>query len=68
MEIADVHRLDSPDNNPEPLWHIEGQNFELRLRAPGYTQYLRLSPQQVPRQVLTSAERAGISFAEQPFA
>jgi hypothetical protein len=35
MEIADVHRLDSPDSDPEPLWHIEGQNFEFRLRAVG---------------------------------
>jgi hypothetical protein len=68
MEIADVHRLDSPDDNPELLWHIEGQNFEFRLRAPGYIQYLRLPPQHVPRQLLTSAERAGISFAEQSFA
>jgi len=49
------------------LWHIEGQNFELRLRAPGYTQHLRLPPQHVPQQTLTSAERAGISFAEQSF-
>jgi hypothetical protein len=48
------------------LWHIEGQNFELRLRA-GYTEHLRLPPQHVPQQTLTSAERAGISFAEQSF-
>jgi hypothetical protein len=34
MEIAELHRLDPPDNNPDPLWHIEGQNFEFRLRAP----------------------------------
>ncbi|NNJ62397.1 MAG: hypothetical protein HKP61_15940 [Dactylosporangium sp.] len=67
MEIADLHRLDSPDRYPDPLWHIEGQSFELRLRAPGYTQYLRLPPHHVSRQVLTAAERAGISFAEQPF-
>jgi hypothetical protein len=56
------------DGNPEPVWHIEGQNFDLRLRAAGYTQYLRLPPQLVPRQNLTSAERSGISFAEQSFA
>jgi hypothetical protein len=68
MEIADVHRLDPPDSNLEPLWHIEGQNFELRVRAPGYTQYLRMPPQHVPRQILTSAERGGISFAQQSFA
>jgi hypothetical protein len=67
MEITEVHRLDRPDSHPHPLWHIEGHNFELRLRAPGYTQHLRLPPQHVPRQTLTSAERAGISFAEQSF-
>ncbi|MET8355044.1 MULTISPECIES: hypothetical protein [unclassified Micromonospora] len=67
MEIADVHRLDPPDSNPEPLWQIEGQNFEFRLRASGYTQYLRLPPQLVARQMLTSAQRAGISFAERSF-
>jgi hypothetical protein len=64
MEIADIHRLPSPDNTPEPLWHIEGQNFDLRLRAAGYTQHIRLPPQHVPRQSLTSTERAGTSFAE----
>ncbi|SCG60122.1 hypothetical protein GA0070619_4125 [Micromonospora zamorensis] len=68
MEIADLHRLESPDNNPEPLWHIEGQNFDLRLRAPGYTQFLRMPPQHVAQQILTPAERAGISFAELSFA
>lgn len=65
MEIADVHWLDPPDSIPEPLWHIEGQDFEFRLRARGYVQYLRLPPQHVPRQFLTLAECAGTSFAEQ---
>ncbi len=64
----DVHRLASPDDQPEPLWHIEGQNFDVRLRAHGYRQYLRMPPQAVPRQALTLAQRNGIGFAEQPFA
>lgn len=68
LEIADIHRLDPPDRNPQPLWHIEGQNFEVRLQAAGYTQYPRRPPRHVPRQVLTLTERAGVSFAEQPFA
>jgi hypothetical protein len=68
LEIADIHRLDPPDDSPEPLWHIEGQNFDLRLRAPGYTQHLRSLPQHVPRQILTLAERSGLSFAERSFA
>lgn len=33
MEIADVHWLDAADGCSEPVWHIEGQNFDLRLRA-----------------------------------
>jgi hypothetical protein len=36
LEIADIHRLDAEDGNSDPLWHIEGQNFDLRLRAAGY--------------------------------
>jgi len=67
MEIADVHQPDPPDGPPDPLWHIEGQNFELRLRAPGYIQHLRLPLQHVPRQILTRAERGGTSFAEHSF-
>ncbi|AVT33677.1 hypothetical protein C6361_34300 [Plantactinospora sp. BC1] len=67
MEIADIHRLEATADNADPLWHIEGQNFDLRLRAAGYTQFLRLQPQHVSRQVLTAAERLGTSFAEQPF-
>ncbi|MGX6608169.1 hypothetical protein ACWKSP_39515 [Micromonosporaceae bacterium Da 78-11] len=67
MEIADIHRIDPADSRSEPKWHIEGQDFDLHLRAAGYTQYLRLPPQHVPRQKLTSAERSGISFSEHSF-
>ncbi|MGW0214749.1 hypothetical protein ACWDXH_10170 [Micromonospora chokoriensis] len=68
LEIADIHRLDPPDTSSEPLWHVEGQNFDIRLRAAGYTQFLRTPPQHVPRQMLTVAQRSGISFVEQSFA
>jgi len=67
MEIADVHRLTSPDNQPDASWHIEGETFDVRLRAPGYRQYMRVPPQHVSQQVLTLAQRNGISFDEQPF-
>ncbi|GAA3209548.1 hypothetical protein GCM10010532_033330 [Dactylosporangium siamense] len=67
MEIADLHRLASPDGQPDHEWHLEGQNFDLRLRAHRYTQYLRQPPQHVGRQILTLAERGGPSFAEQSF-
>jgi hypothetical protein len=68
MEIADMHRLAAADNSTDPLWHIEGRNFDLRLRAASYTQFIRLPPQHASRQFLTSAERSGISFAERSFA
>ena len=68
LEIAEVHRLDSPDDHADPLWRIEGHNFELRLRAAGYTQYIRLPPQHLPRQVLSLIERDGVRFAEKSFA
>ncbi|TDD46491.1 hypothetical protein E1263_36435 [Kribbella antibiotica] len=68
LEIADLHRLDSPDHLPYLLWHIDGQNFDLRIRATGYTQYFRREPQHVSHQHLTMAQRGGLSFAEVSFA
>ncbi|NUR93975.1 MAG: hypothetical protein HOV67_01815, partial [Kribbellaceae bacterium] len=44
LDLDAVHRLAAPDDRPDPLWHLEGHNFDLRLRAPGYTQYLRAEP------------------------
>jgi hypothetical protein len=68
LEIADLHRLDSPDAQPDPQWHIEGQSFDLRLRAAGYRQYFRQAPQHSPSQVLTGTQRGGPSFSERSFA
>ncbi len=68
LEIADLHRLAPPGSGPEPAWHIEGQNFDLRLRARGFRQYLRRPPQHVAQQILTPAQRGGIGFAEESFA
>jgi len=67
LEIADLHRLDSPDKYPDPLWDIEGHNFELRLRAPAYTQYLRTPPRHTDHQALTLTDRGGINFTEESF-
>lgn len=67
LEIADLHRLDPPDDRPDPLWHIEGQNFDLRLRAPGFTQYVRTPPVHSKGQYLTQPERGGLSFAERSY-
>ncbi|WP_410613506.1 hypothetical protein [Amycolatopsis sp. lyj-109] len=68
LEIADLHCLDAPDDKPYPLWHIEGHEFDLKLRARGFRQYIRTPPRHVSRQVLTMAERGGLGFAEQAFA
>ncbi|MFD8494917.1 hypothetical protein [Amycolatopsis sp. NPDC059657] len=68
LGIDDVHRLASPDDHAYPAWHhIQGQNFDIRLRAHGYRQYLRTPPHHVSRQVLTMAQRNGINFGEQSF-
>ena len=68
LEVADLHRLPPEDDHPDWLWHIEGHQFDLRLRAPGYTQHMRRPPLHVARQRLTLAERGGISVAEEAFA
>ncbi|MFB9689170.1 hypothetical protein [Amycolatopsis plumensis] len=68
LELSDLHRLAPPDDRPYPGWHLEGHEFDLRFRARGFRQYLRTPPQHVDRQVLTMAQRGGLSFAEQAFA
>ena len=67
LEIADLHRLEPPDDRQDPLWHIEGHNFDLRLRAPGFTQYFRTRPVHNKSQYLTPSARGGLSFAERAF-
>jgi hypothetical protein len=62
LDIADIHRLDSPDAHPEPVWHIEGLNFAFEVRAPGYRQHLRGTPQWTPAPALTWQQRGGVSF------
>jgi hypothetical protein len=44
LQIADLHRLPATDGHCDPLWHLEGEQFDLRLRAPGYVQYVRRVP------------------------
>ncbi len=68
LEIVDLHRPPATDGHPDPLWHLEGQQFDLRLRAPGYVQYVRRAPQHISRQTLTLGQRGGVSLAEEPFA
>ncbi|HKE15967.1 MAG TPA: hypothetical protein VKB80_13915 [Kofleriaceae bacterium] len=68
LEVADLHRAPSPDQYPDPVWHVDGQAFELRFRAPGFVQYFRRPPLHVPGQGLTMAQRGGISLAEAAFA
>ncbi|MEU0537576.1 hypothetical protein [Amycolatopsis tolypomycina] len=67
LELSDLHRLDPPDDKPYPAWHLEGHEFDLKFRARGFRQYFRRPPQHVGRQVLTMAQRGGLSFAEQAF-
>ncbi|GAA0477371.1 hypothetical protein Ade02nite_68690 [Paractinoplanes deccanensis] len=62
LDIADIHRLPSPDGHPEPVWHVEGHNFAFELRAAGYRQHLRRPPAPVPSPALTWEERGGVGF------
>lgn len=67
LEIDVLHRLDPPDAVADPAWHVEGRNFDLRLRAAGFTQYVRAQPQLVSGQGLGVTQRGGITFAEHAF-
>ncbi|SNY33774.1 hypothetical protein [Paractinoplanes atraurantiacus] len=62
LDIADIHRLPSPDQHPAPVWHIEGHNFAFEVRADGYRQTLRRPPLLVPVPALTWDERGGVTF------
>ncbi|XVV14383.1 hypothetical protein ACQP2X_08580 [Actinoplanes sp. CA-131856] len=62
LDIADIHRLPSPDQHPDPVWHIEGHNFAFEVRAIGYRQTLRRPPLRVPAPTLTWDERGGVGF------
>jgi len=70
VEILDLHR--SPvaarlSGDPSWDWHVEGDGFDLRVDATGFTQYFRREPIHVPRQELTLAERGGISVSRRAF-
>ncbi|MEV4349099.1 hypothetical protein AB0J83_31965 [Actinoplanes sp. NPDC049596] len=62
LDLADIHRLPSPDARPDPVWHLDGHNFAFEVRAPGYRQVLRQPPQLAPSPALTWEERGGVSF------
>jgi hypothetical protein len=65
--IDDVRRLDPPDSQPDPLWHITGKTFDIRVRCSGYDLCLRRPPRYGHRDQ-SLASRGGISFARQPYA
>lgn len=49
-------------------WHVQGHQFELQLITEGgFTLYLRRPPILAGRQLLTWAERGGVSFEESGF-
>jgi hypothetical protein len=64
-QILDLRR--GPPENPKSdltAWHIEGDRFELRFEARGFSQHFRSRPIANGReQSLTSAQRGGPSFA-----
>ena len=56
-----------PDEHGYRDWTINGHEFTLTVRSPGFTQYLRQPPMLSTRQRLTSAERGGLSFSERAY-
>ncbi|MCG5434972.1 hypothetical protein [Micromonospora foliorum] len=60
-------RQESRPHLPEPYWHLEGRDMDLRFQASGYTLHLRQPPRYGNR-VLRMAERGGINFDPKPFA
>lgn len=65
LSIDCVTRLDSDLGHG---WHIQGHQFELKMIAEGgFTLYLRRPPILGGRQLLTWAERGGVSFEESGF-
>ncbi|WP_444947191.1 hypothetical protein [Micromonospora ureilytica] len=56
-----------PGSQPEPSWHLEGRDLDLRFQSSRYTLFLR-QPPRYGRRVLRMADRGGISFDPHPFA
>lgn len=68
FELAlDAISRSEADANGDRMWTLEGHEFTMRLRAPGFTQYLRHPPILAAAQRLGVAERGGISFGETAF-
>jgi hypothetical protein len=65
--IDAIERFD-PDEHGGFTWIIQGHEFTLRLRAPGFVQYLRQAPTPSGTQRLAPSARGGISFGETAFA
>lgn len=56
---AQGHRLDE--------WHLEGDGFDVKVRASDFKQYFRREPIRTPSQRLSVAERGTPSFDRQGF-
>jgi hypothetical protein len=67
LEMENLHRSGPVVPHDETTWHLEGDHFDLRFRAWGFTLYIRRPPLH-GRRVLRMAERGGISFEAQSFA
>ncbi|MFC8454800.1 hypothetical protein [Kitasatospora sp. NPDC057223] len=68
LGIYDIGKSEVEGKSDDPLWHIDGDSFDLKFRSAGYRQYFRQEPHFSPRMVLSYEERGGISFAEAEFA
>jgi hypothetical protein len=67
LAMSDVQRI-RREGDPDSLWRITGEGFDIRLAATGFFLHLRAEPKPVNRPSLDLAERGGVSFADSSFA
>jgi hypothetical protein len=67
FEIQNLHREPVRDGHGGYRWHLEGESFDLSLRAPGYRQTFRRHPVFTEEQRLTLERRGGVVLEEIPY-
>lgn len=67
LETENLRRLERESRDDDTGWHLAGRGFDLTIRSPGFTLFLR-QPPRYGRRVLRMAERGGINFEARSFA
>jgi hypothetical protein len=64
--LREIRRV-APEGTAYPVWHLDGHEFEIVLRAGGFRQYLRHATIRTATQRLSLEQRDGINFDEVAF-